>query len=188
MLTFGAMFCFISSAPILLISIMGLTPATFGFGFGAVVLGYMIGGVISSRLIGRLSPVQMILSGILVVFSGAILGLICNQIGFDRLEILCASMFIVYFGAAMIMPSSAVEALQAFPRMAGFASSVVGCSQFAFAALVASVLGSIHMQHTLPFYLFIMGLASALCLVFVLHFRKLLHAQKAEEKNMRAAE
>lgn len=85
--------------------------------------------------------------------------------GVDRLEVLAALLFIGYGFLGLVMPTSAVLALEAHGANAGTASALMGTVQFAAGSGVMWLVGSFASAAPLPMLLGIAGCATLAALL-----------------------
>ncbi|MGP1254033.1 MAG: multidrug effflux MFS transporter [Kiloniellales bacterium] len=134
--SYAAIFSFISGSPYTLIDGLGLTPSLFGFCFSAVVLGFMTGSFLASRLHGRLETDRQIRLGTRVMLLGGLLAAALAWSGVHTIASVIAPMAVVLVGCGLTLPNSMARGIGPFPRMAGAASALMGFLQMGAAALV----------------------------------------------------
>lgn len=127
--TFAGMFSFISGSSFVLIDVLGLPPAYFGFGFATVVAGYVVGGFVAGKWTHRVGLDRMIGIGV----SGAALsGLTCLVLAWSGVQTLPAvllPLMVFFLCGAMVIPNGSAGAIAPHPRMAGAASALLGFVQ-----------------------------------------------------------
>jgi DHA1 family bicyclomycin/chloramphenicol resistance-like MFS transporter len=133
-LGFGAMFTFISASSFVLIDVMGLPAAFFGFGFATVVGGYVVGGFIAGRWTSRVGLNRMILLGTSGCALAGVSAALLAWSGVQTLPAVLLPMMGLFFSAALVLPNSTAGAIAPHPRMAGTASALVGFIQMLFGA------------------------------------------------------
>ncbi len=164
---YSGIFAFISGSSFLLIEVAGLAPAAFGFCFAAVVLGYMVGTLVSGRFGQRLGQERTLALGALVscLFGGLGLALALFQVSGVVAVVAPIAGYLV--GCGLMLPNALAGALRHYPRMAGAASSLMGFLQMAIAALVGIGVGQLHDDTAVPMTGAIAGAALA-CLLSLL--------------------
>ena len=140
--SYAAIFSFISGSPYTLIGGLGLTPSLFGFCFSAVVLGFMTGSFLASRLHGRLGTDRQIRLGTQVMLLGGLLAAALAWTGVHTIASVIAPMAVVLIGCGLTLPNSMARGIGPFPRMAGAASALMGFLQMGAAALVGLAVGA----------------------------------------------
>lgn len=127
--TFAGMFSFISASSFVLIDVLALPPALFGFGFAVVVAGYIVGGLIAGKWTAHIGLDRMIGIG---VAGAAVAGVVAAALAWSGIQSLPAILLplMVYFLAgAMVIPNASAAAIAPHPRMAGAASACLGFVQ-----------------------------------------------------------
>lgn len=139
--SYSALFAFISGSSFILIGHYGLSPEVYGMCFGAVVIGYMAGTVISGRMVGRYGGDRMLMAG---AWIGAVAGLAMwglDLAGAKHLAAVLAPMAFAALAVGMVMPNAVGRALGPYPKMAGAAAALMGAAQMGVAALVGIFVG-----------------------------------------------
>ncbi len=133
-LMFSGYLAFISSSSFVLQDELGLGAATYGLSFGFVAMGLMTGATISSSLVVRLRPEQIVLlgTGTATVAAAIMAGLAWG--GIAEVAAVLVPMFGVAVGVGTTRPAALAGALVPFPQMAGLASAVLGFSQILMAS------------------------------------------------------
>lgn len=135
-LSFSGMFAFISASSFVLIEVMGLPPALFGFGFAVVIGGYITGGLVAGRHTHRLGLDRMIRLG---VMGCAVSGLVAAALAWAGITAMAAvllPLMVFFLCAALVLPNSTAGAIAPYPRMAGAASALVGFLQMSMGAAI----------------------------------------------------
>lgn len=168
-LTFAGLFSFISGAAFVLIEAVGLSPDAFGLSFATIVLGYILGNFISTRLTRRFGPDRMIAGGLAAVLAGGLPMAALALAGVQTALAVVLPMAVFMVGAGLILPNAMAGAVGPYPEKAGSASALLGFTQMGGAAVVGALVGHLHDGTARP-----MALAIALSgLAAVLAFRRL---------------
>lgn len=165
---YAGIFAFISGSSFLLIDTVGLSPAAYGFAFAAVVLGYMVGTFTSGRIGHRMGPERMLGLGAITILAGGLVGLVVALAGEITVAAILLPMTLYLVGCGFLMPNTMAGALRHYPRMAGAASSLLGCLQMSIAALVGIAVGHLHDGTALPMLGMICAAAVAVALSWLL--------------------
>lgn len=170
-LSFGGIFCFVSGSSFVLIEVLGLAPADFGFAFACVVAGLAVGSTLAGRLAKSLRPHEIAGFGIalLMMGSGAMAGL--AWAGVANVAAILAPMAAFAVGVAMIMPTAMAASIGPFPRIAGSASSLAGFAQGVTAASAGWIVAALHDGTTRGFATALFGFAAAAALVYAFQVR-----------------
>lgn len=156
-LTFGGLFSFISGSSFVLIDVLHVKPAHFGFAFAVVVLGYMSGAFLSARLVGKVGLDRVLLIGlcgtVVASWSGAALILL----GVEHLASVLGPLSITFFFCALVIPNGTAGAITPYPRIAGSVSSLLGFLQMALGATCGALVGLLHDDTIRPMMMIIAG-------------------------------
>jgi len=139
----GAFFAFLGGAPFVARSILGMSPASLGFYFGFISLGYFIGNFISGRFATRFGLNRMMLSGTFVASFGLILSCLLFAFGINHPFALFGPVVFVGVGNGLTMPSSNIGMLSVRPHLAGSASGLGGALMVAGGAALAAITGAL---------------------------------------------
>lgn len=147
---YSGIFSFISGSSFLLIEVAGLDPSAYGFCFGAVVLGYMVGTLISGRFGQRLGQERTLAGGVIVACLSAGAGLLLAVLRAEGILPVLLPVAGYLVGCGLMLPNALAGALRHYPRMAGAASSLMGFLQMGIAALVGIGVGQLHDGTAVP--------------------------------------
>ncbi len=132
-LLFSGQLVFISSSSFVFVDDLGVSERLFGFSFGAMAVGIMIGANSSRRLVGKWSPRRIVLTA--AAFGGCASATMASLalFGFEGVLFILIPMIVVAGAMGMSGPAARATALTPFPQMAGLASAVMGFSQIGMA-------------------------------------------------------
>ncbi|HKY93728.1 MAG TPA: multidrug effflux MFS transporter [Kiloniellales bacterium] len=179
---YAGIFAFISGSSFLLIDVVGLSPAAYGFAFAAVVLGYMVGTFTSGRIGHRLGSERLLALGVLAACVAGALGIGLALGVTPSVASILIPMTLYLVGCGLLLPNAMAGALRYYPRMAGAASSLLGCLQMAIAALVGIAVGHLHDGTAVP----MTGAIAAAALAMLLSWLLLARPGAAHDKLHRA--
>jgi len=139
-ISYAGLFAWVSGASVVLQSVYGLSPVTFGFTFALGAGGFMTGAMIATRLVMRLGLDRTIRVGVTVLAVGgmALAAAVATSIPGIWLV---AAMAVYLAGLGLAMPQAMAGALTPFPERAGTAASLLGLVQQTVAAIVAAAIG-----------------------------------------------
>ncbi|MGF1608398.1 MAG: multidrug effflux MFS transporter [Kiloniellales bacterium] len=141
---YSGIFVFISGSSFLLIDVLGLSPEEYGLCFAAIVVGYMLGTLLSGRLTMRLGLERMILIGSLVGLLAGGTAAVLSLAGVVDLLAVLAPFFLFLVGCGLMLPNALAGAMGPFPTMAGAASALLGFIQMVVAAGIGVAVGQLH--------------------------------------------
>lgn len=149
---------FFSGGPILLINVMGVSAALFGWFTLAWAGNFVIGSLLQSRLHPYIRSINLIAVGQLVLVAGALGMVITALAGYVAPLALIVPLIIMGLGNGLNMPNAMANALAAVPaNHVGAASALMGFVQMLAAAALTVLMG--YVPHESQFNI---GLAIAL--------------------------
>jgi len=156
-------FVFFSSAPIVIIQIMGLSPDKLGFLTLFMPAGFITGNFIVSRLTNRVSLDQLIVTGnlIAVVAMATMVGIALT----GHISIAAIVGPVYFFGLAngFTLPNNLAGAVSVDPSIAGTASALLGFMQFMVAAAATIAVGLLTHESQLTMASIMLVLAVGTC-------------------------
>lgn len=137
---FAAMFCYISASPFVLQEQFGFSAIDYSLVFAVNALGLFGMSTLNSRLIGRFTPAQMLVRGIIF---GVVANLALLAVVFAGLPVpaVLIALFFCVGPTALIMGNSTALATALMRRRAGSVSAVLGFSQSLVAGTVSPLMG-----------------------------------------------
>jgi DHA1 family bicyclomycin/chloramphenicol resistance-like MFS transporter len=172
--SYGAIFAFISGSSFVLIRVLGVPTAWFGYCFAFGVTGYMLGTLICRRLLPAIGAQRTLRLGSLVSVSTGTVFLAAVLAGVAHWALILAAMFLTMGAHGINFPVAQAGAVGPFPRQAGTAAGLMGALYMAVAFLVGSAVGTTHDGTLLP-------LAAISCLLGVLIFASVRVIRNAPE-------
>lgn len=140
----GAFFAFLGGGPYVATEMLHLTPSQYGFYFGIISVGYMLGNFVSGRYAGRIGMNWMMLFGGVVSSLGLVVSLGLFLAGLIHPLSLFVPAAFVGVGNGMTLPSANAGIVSVRPELAGSASGLGGALTIgggaAMSALAASML------------------------------------------------
>ncbi|MGE0599940.1 MAG: multidrug effflux MFS transporter [Dehalococcoidia bacterium] len=134
-LLFSGQLVFISTSSFVLVDDLGLSERLYGFSFGLVAFGIMVGATLSRRLAGNWTPRRIVLTA--ATFGGASSATMAAMAlaGLEGVAFILIPMMVVAGATGMSGPAARSSALTPFPQMAGLASALMGFSQIGIASV-----------------------------------------------------
>lgn len=145
---------FISVAPYLMVGVLGQTPQDFGKYYLLIAGGYFLGNSFVSRAAHRVDPDRLVYVGLGMQFAGAALALAFVMAGVWHPLALFLPMFPLSVGQGLALPVVTARAVGLAPGYAGVASSLIGFSQQAIAAISVQAMGWASTATPVPVTLF----------------------------------
>jgi MFS transporter, DHA1 family, multidrug resistance protein len=172
-LAFSGQFAFISGSAFVLIGILQLSPAAYGYCFGAVAFGLMTGSFLTARQTLRHGTRRLILAG---AGLGAVAGCLMLTLvlaGFVTVPGIVAPMYLYAVGAGLVMPSGMAGAIAPFPGTAGLASALLGFCQMSGSAVYSIAVSRLYDGTARPMVgaIALSGVACLACYRLLLHGR-----------------
>ncbi|MGQ2907199.1 MAG: multidrug effflux MFS transporter [Aliihoeflea sp.] len=164
--TSGTFFAFLGGGPYVASEIFGLSPSQYGFYFGFVSVGYMVGNFLSGRLSSRLGINRMLLTGNIVAATGMSVPLLLYFAGYVSPASLFVPVMFVGLGNGMTLPNAMAGIVSVRPHIAGSASGLGGAMQIGGGAGLSMLAGALLGPETGPAPLLWVMLASS-CLGIV---------------------
>jgi DHA1 family bicyclomycin/chloramphenicol resistance-like MFS transporter len=158
-------FSFIAGAPEIMVSVLGRTPAEYGYYFIMIPASFILGNNVARRISERVGTQRMIDVGGQLAIVGVTLALALQMFGLQHPLSLFMPIALTTFGNGLSMPNAQAGAMNAFPQMAGSASGLTGFMQMGFAALAAQLVALIFNNTVFPLLIMMLlaAIASWLC-------------------------
>lgn len=143
-LSYGSIFVFISGSSVVLIKVLALPTAWFGYCFAFGVSGYLAGTVVCRYLHARFgATITLRLGSSLSLAAGAIfLALVIA--GIHHWSMVPSAMFLVMGAHGINFPISQSNSVSPFPQQAGTAAGLMGALYMLVAFIVGTVVGGSH--------------------------------------------
>ncbi len=157
-LLYAGMITFLSVSGFVLIDMQGVSPQLFGLLFLPIVVGYMIGNALSTRLsVGRTSE-RVMWIGVNTALCAAALMFSASSIWFHPASIVIP-MAGYAVGCGLVLPHAMAVALRAYPHMAATASALLGFIQMGLSSAAGAFVGYLLVDTALPMTLNMCALA-----------------------------
>ncbi len=160
---FGAMFSYISASSFVVQQVLGLSAAVYTLIFGINAAAMTAVGIAGTAVLRRVSPRRVLRVGLVVLASGVTLLVVAALAGLAHPAFVLPGFGLVAVSMSLIIGNATALAVQRARHAAGTALALIGCVQFAVAALV-SPLVSLSGEGSIV----AMALTMAGCLVLVL--------------------
>lgn len=136
----GALFAYLGGSSFVLEEVYGLDAQQYSWTFAANAVGIVTLSLTSRRLVARVGPVRLLLTGVAVAVSGATLLLVSALLHLPLPFVLLALLLSIA-PVGLVSPNATAIALAEHADHAGTASGVLGTSQFSLAVVAAPLTG-----------------------------------------------
>ena len=143
-LSYGALFAFISGSSFVLIRVLQVPTAWFGYCFAFGVSGYMAGTLVCRRLLPATGIDRAFRIGTTLSLVAGALFLAGAVVGIAHWSLVLAAMFLTLCAQGINYPIAQAGAVTPFPRQAGTAAGLLGAVSMAVAFTVGTAVGVTH--------------------------------------------
>jgi DHA1 family bicyclomycin/chloramphenicol resistance-like MFS transporter len=143
-LSYGAIFAFISGSSVVLIRVLDVPTAWFGYCFAFGVSGYMAGTIICRRLLPKVGSGGTLRIGTSLSLAAGVLFIGAVAAGIAHWALMLAVMFLTMGAHGLNFPVAQSGAVTPFPQQAGTAAGLMGALYMAVAFIVGTVVGMTH--------------------------------------------
>jgi len=137
----SSFFVYLANSSFVLIDYYGLTPIRYSIAFSVNAVAFIGAAQIAEKLGRRYGLVKTLMTSLYGFAVMMLLLLIFNLIGFDRIQLLIANLFIGFGFLGLIVPISTVLALEDQGETAGAASALMGTARFVSGAAIMGFIG-----------------------------------------------
>lgn len=143
-LSFCALFVYLSTVSFFLTDVFHVPTQFFGLAFAMTVIGFVIGSLLSSRLVIKWGQDKTLHGGAFVCMTTNALVFLLTLylpsfiVGFAGLSIL------FFFGIGLISANASMGAVSLYPHKAGAASAIYGCVHSLSSAVVGAIAGILY--------------------------------------------
>ena len=139
-LSFAVMMAYISASPFLYQSVVGLSEIGYGVAFGVNAVGLIGAGWVTSRLVDRITPRELVRGAITVQVVACLAFVVLALAGAPGWTY-PVPVFVAVTANGAIMGNAAALAMSEVREVAGSGSAVLGFSQFTLGAVVSPLVG-----------------------------------------------
>ncbi|MGO3262760.1 MAG: multidrug effflux MFS transporter [Mesonia sp.] len=147
--TIGALFAYISNAPILFMDNFNLSETEFGWLFGLNAGGLIVGSQLNRVVLKKNSTfkVSKIISILLVILSVFLIG---NSLWYSNFYLTITNLFLILFLLGFQNPNTTALSLYPFTKKAGRASALIGSLKMGMGAIASFIISSFDTSSMLP--------------------------------------
>lgn len=158
--TYCALFTFLIGSSFVAVRVLGLPAQHFGLLFGSVTLGFLTGTLVTRRILPRLGINGTIRAGAVLTASAGLSLAMLEVSGLINIYLLALPMYFVFLAHGLLQPTSQMGAMAPFPREAGAASALSGCSMSLGAVCIGLWVGASYDGTMRPLAFTVAGLTS----------------------------
>tara|TARA_Y100000590_G_scaffold465384_2_gene637587 strand:+ start:1402 stop:2619 length:1218 start_codon:yes stop_codon:yes gene_type:complete len=147
---FAGMFAFMTTAPFVVINLLGYNAVVYGWASFTAIIGYMMGSFALSRLADKQNIEDLIPLGSLIIAIFSLILFVLGLLGEFSLFSLFFPLTGMAFGMAIMFPSTMAGAISIYPRIAGAGAALYGFIQMVIAALVVWLVSKLSNDSHLP--------------------------------------
>ena len=137
----SSFFAYLANSSFVLIDHYGLTPRQYSIAFAANAASFIGASQFTGKLAKRFGLEPIVKFAVVGYAALMVLLLIVNLMGIERLDVMIVLLFIGYGFLGLVVPTTAVLALDEHGAIAGTASALMGTLQFVTGAVVMAVVG-----------------------------------------------
>ena len=163
----GSIFVFITAGPFVLIKNHGVATEHFGYFQGVLVLAYIIGSLLATRMAGRYSPRAILRTGVYVAVSGSLLLLAVIFSGMETPVTLVLALAVIVFAEGPIFAVIPTLAMNSTDKRTGAAAAMIVAAEMGIGSLAALAVSWIHDGTSWPMVLTIQALVVIIVLAYL---------------------
>lgn len=149
-LAFAGLFVYVTSSPVLFMSIYDVGEKVYGWIFALLSIGFVGGSQLNTLLLRRFKSEQLIFAALSGQVLSATVFLAGSLAGWFGLAPTIIFLFIFLTCLGVVNPNAAALSMAPFSRNAGSASSVMGAMQMGFGAFASACIGFFEQHSALP--------------------------------------
>jgi DHA1 family bicyclomycin/chloramphenicol resistance-like MFS transporter len=161
----SSFFAYLANSPFVLIDHYGLTPRQYGMAFAINAASFIGASQFTATLAVRWGLVRVVKFAVSGYATVMLALLLVHLLGVDRLEVLIGMMLLGFGFLGLVVPTTAVLALDPHGTIAGTASALMGTLQFGTGAVVMATVGLFADSTALPM---VAGIACCALLTWIL--------------------
>jgi DHA1 family 2-module integral membrane pump EmrD-like MFS transporter len=165
-LAYAGLIAYITTAPFLLQTIVGLTPVQYGWLSFFIAIPIFFSSFINGRLVLTKGLTTMIFAGVCLMLSGGLIMLLLALFGFINTWVIMLPVSLFSMGVGLTFANAFAGAFHPFPQIAGSAGALFGCLQILGGSLASAVMALLHEHNQLPLAIMLSstGLLAIFCL------------------------
>jgi len=172
----SAFFSYLANSSFVLIDHYGLTPREYSYAFGANAASFIGMSQLTGRMIKRFGMVPLVRLAVGGYAGTMLLLLVLHLAGLHSLALMLGLLFVGFGFLGLVLPTSAVLALDEHGEIAGTASALMGTLQFMVGAAVMACVGAFVDGTARPM---LVGIAASAALTLLFTWTTLRHHKEA---------
>jgi DHA1 family bicyclomycin/chloramphenicol resistance-like MFS transporter len=137
----ASFFVYLANSPFVLIEHFGLTPTLYSIFFSINAVSFFAVAQCTGKLADRFGLRRVVRVAVIGYFAAMAVLFALTASGMDRLDVLAACLFVGYGFLGLVIPTTAVLAMEEHGEIAGTASALMGTLHFATGAVAIAVIG-----------------------------------------------
>jgi DHA1 family bicyclomycin/chloramphenicol resistance-like MFS transporter len=165
-LMFSGVFAYAVLNSFLLIDELGMPTQHYGISYSVAACAYVAGSLASRRLVRFTGINRAIVMGLTLGICTALLS-VCVSLALPMsIALVLIPGLAMFFSTSLILPIAMSVSVSLFPRRAGSASAVAGCTQLAFAGFSSGIAAMLYDGTSLSLHLFTLACCVAAVIVW----------------------
>ncbi|WP_119389388.1 multidrug effflux MFS transporter [Taklimakanibacter lacteus] len=161
----ASFFSYLANSPFVLIGHFGLSPTLYSVFFSINAVSFFTVAQFTGKLADRFGLRKVVRIAVVGYFAAMALLFALTASGVDRLDVLAACLFVGYGFLGLVIPTTAVLAMEEHGEIAGTASALMGTLHFVTGAVAVAVIGLFADGTVLPM---VTGIAACALITFIL--------------------
>ncbi|WP_119269924.1 multidrug effflux MFS transporter [Taklimakanibacter deserti] len=161
----ASFFVYLANSPFVLIEHFGLSPTLFSVFFSINAVSFFTVAQFTGKLADRFGLRRVVRIAVVGFFAAIAVLFALTASGVDRLDVLALCLFVAYGFLGLVIPTTAVLAMEDHGEIAGTASALMGTLHFVTGALAVAAIGLIADGTVLPM---VTGIGACALITFIL--------------------
>jgi DHA1 family bicyclomycin/chloramphenicol resistance-like MFS transporter len=161
----SSFFVYLANSSFVMIDHYGLTPRQYSLAFAANAASFIGAAQFTAKLGGKFGLAPLVKAAVAAYAAVVVVLLVLNLLGFDQLFVILPLLFVAYGFLGLVVPTTAVLALDAHGAIAGTAAALMGTLQFLTGALMMALVGLFVDGTALPM---VVGISACALLAYLL--------------------
>lgn len=147
---YWGLFAFLSESAFVFTGVFGQSPTTFGIAVSTITSGFMLGTLLSRRVLPRLGVQRTLETATSLAAASGVAMLALALLRVDHVAAVLVPQFLFVFSHGLSQSAWQAGSVAPFPRQAGAAAAMTGFVQNVSGALVGWLVGRLHDGSVLP--------------------------------------